>query len=72
MSPRDDLEAFREQGLAAAARDEFARSARATQGWEHEHRLDVDSILAWIDSLRVLFGDPPADRRPWRGDDFRL
>jgi hypothetical protein len=29
-------------------------------------------ILNWIDQLRTLFGDPPVDRRPWRGDDFRL
>ena len=74
MSHRDpaELEGFREQGLAASTRDEFLRSARATRRWEHDHGVDVDSILAWIDSLRALFGDREADRRPWQGDDFRL
>ena len=70
--PREELEALREDALSATRRADFERSARATERWERAHAADVESILAWIDSLRALFGDPPADRRPWRGDDFRL
>lgn len=70
---RDDaLEAFRAEGLSAERRAEFAASARATARWERRHGADVDAILDWIEALRAAFGDPPVDRRPWRGDDFRL
>jgi hypothetical protein len=72
VSEREELDGFRAEGLAAGAREEFLRSTRATQRWEQGHRVDVDSILAWIGSLRALFGDPEVDRRPWQGDDFRL
>ena len=71
--PRDaELEAFREDGLSAALREEFAASARAVARWDRANALDVDAILDWIDSLRAAFGDPPVDRRPWPGNDFRL
>ena len=74
MSARrdDDLEAFRLEGLSAERRAEFAASARATARWERRHGTDVDAVLDWIDQLRAAFGDPPVDRRPWRGSDFRL
>jgi hypothetical protein len=29
-------------------------------------------VIDFIDQLRALFGDPPVDRTPWRGNDFRL
>jgi hypothetical protein len=67
-----ELESLRAQPLSAAERAEWRASARATAAWDRRHAADVDAILAWIDGLRAAFGDPPVDRRPWRGDDFRL
>jgi len=74
MSPKRDeeLEEFRDDALSEAARRDFRASAEATARWEREHPTDVDAILAWIEELRHVFGDPPLDRRPWRGNDFRL
>ena len=69
---RAELESLRAEGLSAPRRAEFAHSARATARWDRSHAVDVDAILDWIDALRNAFGDPPVDRRPWRGDTFRL
>ena len=69
---REELESLREDGLCAERRRAFERAARATGDWDRRHPLDVDAVLDWIDQLRSLFGDPPVDRRPWRGSDFRL
>lgn len=66
------LESFRAEGLSAERRAEFEASARATARWERRHAPGIDAILDWIDQLREMFGDPPVDRRPWRGSDFRL
>jgi len=55
-------------GLALAAHG----AARATRRWERVHAPDLEAILEWIDELRALLGDPPVERRPWRGSDFRL
>jgi len=51
---------------------EFARSEEAVREWERAHPTTLDSILDWIDSVRSVLGDPPVNREPWRGDDFRL
>jgi hypothetical protein len=67
-----ELEEFRDDALSEEARRAFRDSAQATARWERAHPLDVDAILDWIDQLREAFGDPPLDRRPWRGNDFRL
>jgi len=69
---RAELESLREEGLSAARRREFRDSARATRRWERAHAPDLEAILEWIDELRALLGDPPVERRPWRGSDFRL
>jgi hypothetical protein len=69
---RDELEEMRRDALSDDARRAFRDSANAIQGWEREHPLDLADTLAWIDELRALFGDPPVDRSPWRGSDFRL
>jgi len=58
--------------LPASARANFEASRRAVAEWERAHPIGIEAILDWIDQLRSLFGDPPVDRRPWRGDDFRL
>jgi hypothetical protein len=67
-----ELEALREDALSEAARRDFRASARATAEWERAHPTTLEGILEWIDQLRAAFGDPPVDRRPWRGTDFRL
>jgi hypothetical protein len=69
---REELREMREQGLSDEARSAFRASARAVEAWERAHPVDVEGILDWIDQLRALFGDPPVDRTPWRGDDFRI
>ncbi|MEB2344075.1 MAG: hypothetical protein OZ948_04995 [Deltaproteobacteria bacterium] len=58
--------------LPASAREGFEASRRAVRAWERAHPLGIEEILDWIDQLRSLFGDPPVDRRPWHGDDFRI
>ena len=73
MSRRDEeLESMREDGLSAEIRRQFEASAEATARWDRAHPLDVNAILDWIEQLRQAFGDPAVDRRPWRGNDFRL
>jgi hypothetical protein len=67
-----DLEAFREEGLSAARRAAFRAATAAEDAWNRSHPVDLEGILAFIDQLRALFGDPPVDRTPWRGSDFRL
>jgi hypothetical protein len=71
-APADELEEFRAAALSEAARRAFRASAEATLRWERAHPSDVDGVLDWIDELRRAFGEPPVDRRPWRGSDFRL
>jgi hypothetical protein len=70
--PEDDLEAFRQEGLSKARRDAFRAAAEAEVAWDRAHPVDLEGILAFIDQLRALFGDPPVDRAPWQGNDFRL
>lgn len=68
----EELAEMREQALSPEAREGFAASRRAVAAWERAHPVDIAGILDWVDQLRALFGEPPVDRRPWRGDDFRL
>jgi hypothetical protein len=73
MSRRDEeLDAMRRDGLSAELRRDFAASAAATEAWDRAHPQDVNATLDWIEQLRQVFGDPEVDRRPWRGNDFRL
>jgi hypothetical protein len=73
MSRRDEeLESMRDDALSEASRRAFRASAEATARWDRAHPQDVTDILDWIEQLRQAFGDPPVDRRPWRGNDFRL
>jgi hypothetical protein len=73
MSGRDEeLESMREEAFSAELRLAFRASAEALRHWERAHPVDVAAILDWIDELRRVFGEPPVDRRPWRGSDFRL
>lgn len=55
----------------AALRASFAESARVCEAWERAHPVGLEGILEWIDQLRALFGEPPVDGTPWRGDDLR-
>jgi hypothetical protein len=73
MSRRgEELEAMRRDGLSERVRQDFRASAEVAEAWDRAHPLDVDAVLGWIEELRQVFGDPPLDRRPWRGNDFRL
>lgn len=69
---RTELESLREDGRSPQRCREFRASSQATARWDRDHPTDLEAILAWIDELRSLFGDPPVDRSPWRGSDFRL
>jgi hypothetical protein len=70
--PPEELEGLREDGLSAERRRAFEAAALAGRRFDETRPLGIEEILHWIDELRALFGDPPVDRRPWRGDDFRL
>jgi hypothetical protein len=73
MSQRDEeLESMRDDALSDASRRAFRASAEATARWDRAHPLDVNAILDWIEELRMMFGDPKVDRRPWQGNDFRI
>jgi hypothetical protein len=72
LPTRAELDSLREDGLSPERRRQFAASAQATARWDREHPTDLEAILAWIDELRAVFGDPPVDRTPWRASDFRL
>jgi len=72
MSRNEELEAMRRDGLSLEIRREFEASAEATERWDRAHPMDVNATLDWIEELRRAFGDPEVDRRPWRGNDFRL
>lgn len=68
----EERESFVSDGLSEARRRDFDASDRACREWERAHPISIEGILAWIDQLRAAFGDPPVDRTPWRGDDFRI
>jgi hypothetical protein len=69
---QEELETLRQDGLATDRQRDFAAAARAATHWERAHPQGLEGILAFVDGLRALFGDPPVDRRPWRGTDFRI
>ena len=74
---REELEQMREDGMSAEVREAFTAAEHASTVWERERgrartQLGIDEILAWIDELRAVFGEPEIDRRPWIGNDFRL
>lgn len=71
LSPEERAE-MKEQGLSPEAREGFAASRRAVVAWERAHPAGIAELLDWVDQIRSLFGDPPVDRRPSRGEDFRL
>ena len=58
--------------LVEGTAEEFAASRRAVEAWHREHPVSLPVLLAWIDSLRAIFGDPPIDRRPTAGNDYRI
>ena len=58
--------------LVEGSSEEFAASRRAVEAWQREHPVSLPALLAWIDALRAIFGDPPIDRRPTLGDDYRI
>ncbi len=69
---REEQESFRADGLSAARCRDFRASERACREADRARPISIEGILAWIDQLRAAFGEPPVDRTPWRGDDFRI
>ena len=70
---RQEFESLREDGLSPERRRALRESARAGAPVEAlRGGAGIEAILAWVDELRALFGDPPTNLRPWRGSDFRL
>ena len=67
-----ELQEMRRHALEPRTRRNWARSAQAERAWRLENPTTLDGILAWIDSLRELMGEPPTNLDPWRGNDFRL
>jgi hypothetical protein len=68
----EELEELRQDGLSAERLRGFRAAAEAALRFEQAAPAGIEQVLDWIDELRALFGDPPVDRAPWRGDDFRL
>jgi hypothetical protein len=71
---RQELEAMRREGLSADVREQFRAAESCADAWSADHQPNrgLAEALDWIDALRRVFGDPPPDRSPWRGRDFRL
>jgi hypothetical protein len=70
---REELEEMRREGLSPELRREFADAQRAVDEWERGRpRRGLSDLLDWVDELRGVFGEPAVDRRPWKGNDFRL
>ena len=61
-----------EDGLSEERRENFRACARAAEEWERQHPRGLEEALRWSEQIRAVFGDPPVDQRPWRGNDFRL
>jgi hypothetical protein len=68
----EELESLREERLSEARRGSSGRRREPRPSGNGQHPLDIEAILAWIDQLRSLLGDPAVDREPWRRDEFRL
>jgi hypothetical protein len=68
----EEMRDMREDALSGERAAEFELSLRAVREWERSHPMTLEQALAWMESLRRLFGDPPVDLEPWRGSDFRL
>lgn len=69
---REALEEMRRDASSPERSAAFAASRAAEERWRREHPTSLAGVLEWIESLREAFGDPPVDRTPWRGSDFRL
>lgn len=67
-----ELASLREDAFDAARSRDLEASARRCAEWDRAHPVSLEGILDWIEQLRRVFGDPPVDRTPWRGDDFRI
>ena len=68
----EELAALRADAFDPRRTQDRIESERACQAWDRAHPTTLEGILDWIEQLRQVFGDPPVDRTPWRGDDFRL
>jgi len=66
---RESLAAEIDSGELA---EDFRRSQLAVEAWERRHPASLDDYFRFLETLRALFGDPPVNTKPWRGDDFRL
>lgn len=67
-----DLQDFWEEGRSLERRDAFRDAREKVRAAEQRMPQSLDSALDWIEQLHEVFGSPPVDREPWKGDDFRL
>jgi hypothetical protein len=52
-----DLNDFRDDGLSASRRDEFAAASRSVREWEERHPRDFESYLRFLESFQEVFGE---------------
>jgi hypothetical protein len=67
-----ELEEMRADGLSEERRIELALAASRGRAWNAPSRHGIQTLLELCAGLRRLFGDPPIDQRPWRGENYRL
>jgi hypothetical protein len=67
-----ELEEMRADGRSEQRRIELALAAARGRAWNAPSTHGLRTLFELCDALRRLFGDPPIDQRPWRGEDFRL
>ncbi len=68
----EELASLLADGRSEARRAALLASAKAVREWERAHPAGIEEVLAFVDELRALFGDPPVSSAPWRGTDFRI
>jgi hypothetical protein len=67
-----EREEMRADGCSEERRIELALAASRGRAWNAPSRFGIQTCLELCAALRRLFGDPPIDQRPWRGEDYRL
>jgi len=72
MSAAAELRGMREDAFDPRRTAELRASREAVAAWERAHPAGLDDALDRLAEIQERFGTPPGDRRPWRGDDFRL
>jgi len=72
VSRERELREMREEAGCPERAAALEASRRAVAAWQREHPVGLDEVLDTLAWIHERFGEPPVDRRPFRGDDFRL